>query len=434
MRRTKLVLLTATALVLAASATGASAADAVTEAPIVATGPSWTGFYIGIHGGAASTTLDYDLLPVFAGDDTTSYRFAEQEFAYGVHGGFDYQFAPRWVAGVELDYTHISADYEPFSAGGLGTLASIEHAFSASGRLGYLVTPQTLAYGKVGYAGIRVEAEEGFDGTASDTLGALAVGGGIETFLWGNLTGRVDATYFSAQDELETTDLEAFEPKTLLVTAGLSYRFGAQANAREVTPAAETSFNGFYLGVAGGIGSAQLDRDIDVPGATVDSFGDESGIANGFIGYDLRFGNVVAGVEGEYSYLKATFDDPDLNSFFTGATDEFAKLDGIWAVSGRLGYVVTPSTLVYAKAGYAGFMIESNGDFFAADGDDDKDLLNGYQVGAGVETALSEHVSLRVEGLYAEAVDQITIDNSQFDQVTIEPRVVSGKVGLAIRF
>lgn len=429
----------AAAFLLAASVIALSApafaADAVTEAPVAATGPSWTGFYLGIYGGAAANTLDYDQLPVFAGDNTVSYRFADQQFAFGVRGGFDYQFAPRWVGGVELDYTNISADYDPFGSGGFGTLASIESAFSASGRLGYLVTPQTLAYGKVGYAGIRVEGEAGTDETESDTVGAVAVGAGVETFLWGNLTGRVDATYFSAQDEFTIEDdFESFEPSTLLVTAGLSYRFGAQSNAREVTPAPETSFNGFYLGVAGGITSGQMDIDVDVPGATVGPNGDENGLANAFIGYDVRFGNVVAGIEGEYTYTSLKFEDPTQNSFDPAAPTEYATVDGMWAVSGRLGYVVTPSTLVYAKAGYVGFMTEANSDFFAADDNDNKDTLNGYQVGAGVETALSEHITLRVEGLYAEAVDGITIDNSQFGQATIEPRLISGKVGLAIRF
>ena len=53
---------------------------------------NWTGFYIGGHLGGA-----------FAGDDT--FQSSNARFLGGVQGGFDYQFAPNWVLGIEAQYS-----------------------------------------------------------------------------------------------------------------------------------------------------------------------------------------------------------------------------------------------------------------------------------------------------------------------------------------
>ena len=53
---------------------------------------NWTGFYIGGHAGGA-----------FAGND--SLQGSDARFLGGVQGGFDYQFAPNWVMGIEAQYS-----------------------------------------------------------------------------------------------------------------------------------------------------------------------------------------------------------------------------------------------------------------------------------------------------------------------------------------
>src|SRR5690606_34998781 len=99
-------------------------------------GPSWTGFYVGAHGGAAFGNMGYDQLPALPGERTLNYRIGSEDFVYGIHGGFDYQFHNRWVAAFELDYTQISADYSPNLGGGLGTLVKANSLYSISGRAG----------------------------------------------------------------------------------------------------------------------------------------------------------------------------------------------------------------------------------------------------------------------------------------------------------
>jgi outer membrane immunogenic protein len=53
---------------------------------------NWTGFYIGGHVGGA-----------FAGSN--SLQGSDARFMGGVQGGFDYQFAPNWVMGIEAQYS-----------------------------------------------------------------------------------------------------------------------------------------------------------------------------------------------------------------------------------------------------------------------------------------------------------------------------------------
>src|SRR3954462_10194546 len=56
---------------------------------------NWTGFYIGGHLGGA-----------FAGDN--SLQGSDARFLGGVQAGFDYQFAPNWVMGVEAQYSWLN--------------------------------------------------------------------------------------------------------------------------------------------------------------------------------------------------------------------------------------------------------------------------------------------------------------------------------------
>src|SRR5438128_8577332 len=90
------------AVALAAMAAPAFAADIAarpyTKAPAY-TAPqvvyNWTGFYIGGHVGGA-----------FAGD--SSLQGSDARFLGGVQAGFDYQFAPNWVMGIEAQYSWLN--------------------------------------------------------------------------------------------------------------------------------------------------------------------------------------------------------------------------------------------------------------------------------------------------------------------------------------
>ena len=69
---------------------------------------SWTGFYIGGHGGCAQTRSDYAQGPFTDSDPGAGSSFsidtANGGGCYGgVQVGYNYQFAPNWMVGVEAD-------------------------------------------------------------------------------------------------------------------------------------------------------------------------------------------------------------------------------------------------------------------------------------------------------------------------------------------
>src|SRR6266849_7467926 len=93
----KRFLLAAAAVVACAAPAAAAdiAARPYTKAPppaVPATIYNWTGFYIGGHIGGA-----------FAGNNSLEGNGGR--FLGGVQGGFDYQFAPNWVTGIEAEYS-----------------------------------------------------------------------------------------------------------------------------------------------------------------------------------------------------------------------------------------------------------------------------------------------------------------------------------------
>src|ERR1700743_3352947 len=140
----KLLLGTAAMIVFAVPALAADLpARTYTKAPAY-TAPeavyNWTGFDIGGHLGGA-----------FAGN--SSFESSDGRFLGGVQGGFNYQFAPNWVAGVEAQYSWLGRNNNggvSFPAGTLVT-GNTDQIGSVTGRFGYTWGP-TLLYAKGGYA------------------------------------------------------------------------------------------------------------------------------------------------------------------------------------------------------------------------------------------------------------------------------------------
>jgi outer membrane immunogenic protein len=154
----------------------ALAADLPTHkaAPVFAPAPApinWTGFYLGVNGGYGGDAFNYPFDLGYA-DPTVpvneaingSAKLNSSGFLGGVTAGFNWQFAPTWVAGFEgdLDFAAINGKVSLNGA----TSAASTYAGSASAsigsqtpyidtarlRLGYLVTDQFLVYGTGGLA------------------------------------------------------------------------------------------------------------------------------------------------------------------------------------------------------------------------------------------------------------------------------------------
>lgn len=150
------------------------------------------------------------------------------------------------------------------------------------------------------------------------------------------------------------------------------------------------TWTGFYVGVNGGWGWGGTDHN---------SFGNiNGGLAGGTVGYNYQIGQFVLGYEGDvdWSGIRGSSFSYTLPGGF--GTD---KLTTDWMVTerARLGYAVD-RTLFFMTGGYAG--IETHGSFFDSFGNSGSQSIwhNGGVVGAGVEYAFTNNISLKGEYLY----------------------------------
>jgi opacity protein-like surface antigen len=153
------------AIVVAAFGVGiCTAGPALAQAPM-----TWTGFYIGVHGGTASQstgprsfTDSNQFFNAVSINDTTADRAI-----YGIQGGYNWQFVPAFVVGVEGDFSWTSLSDHRESAPlaniflgpfpGTATAINMETKWLSSirGRLGFVPIANALLYVTGGVAWAR---------------------------------------------------------------------------------------------------------------------------------------------------------------------------------------------------------------------------------------------------------------------------------------
>jgi outer membrane immunogenic protein len=269
-------------------ATAAQSADlprAYTKAqPVMATS-SWTGFYAGVNVGygwvdptatftpndISGSTLINSLPPGNFAPINPPTSFGVNGAAGGVQFGYNHQFDPRWLAGVEADFSGSGIkgrNTTPFLADPLITAApftanaseEIKWFGTVRGRLGYLATPDLLffgtggfAYGQVNHAAsvfnnspvnfstFGVDCERHslcYAGSSSRIATGWTAGGGIEYAFMRNWTVRAEYLYVNlGSDSFPINPIGNFSggPANLnvsytdthfnLVRVGANYRF-----------------------------------------------------------------------------------------------------------------------------------------------------------------------------------------------------------------
>jgi outer membrane immunogenic protein len=207
----KKFLLSTAAVALVAMAGSASAADMAarpyTKAPAYAPASpiyNWTGFYIGGHIGGA-----------FPGNNNLVGGSNDGTFMGGGQIGYDMQFSPNWVFGIEANYSFKDTS-SSFANRGLG---------SVTGRLGYTWGPAML-YAKGGYAWADSRFTNGFSGDGGRD--GYTVGGGMEYMFTQNWSGKIEYQYYDFGNVTALFPGVAavgFKNDEHTVKAGLNYRF-----------------------------------------------------------------------------------------------------------------------------------------------------------------------------------------------------------------
>jgi outer membrane immunogenic protein len=186
---------------------------------------NWTGFYIGGHIGGD-----------FAGNNSLDGNGGR--FLGGLQGGFDYQFGPSFVAGVEAEYSWMTRNNNGATfPGGVVVTDRNDQLGSVTGRAGYTWGPGLL-YAKGGYAfreGNNVNVAVAGAPAAFTTTGnhkdGWTVGAGLEYMFAPNWSAKAEYQYYNFGNTTFTAGPPAvvgqrFRDDDHTVKVGVNYRFG----------------------------------------------------------------------------------------------------------------------------------------------------------------------------------------------------------------
>jgi outer membrane immunogenic protein len=235
------------------------------ETPAVAPVPSfsWTGCYVGTHGGGGWGRKEFsDPSGAFFADPGAAVRVNNRGFLAGGQVGCDWQFAPSWVIGIEgaTAWVNLKGDtLDVFTHGG-GTLvptpilittgtfdARTDFLASVTGRVGW-AWDRWLLYVKGGaawdhdkYSFIgRVTAlgfPDGFapfDFAASESRVGWTAGAGVEWAFWSNWSAKIEYDFYDfGKRRLTFVNIENERPpvpaevdqQIHTVKFGINYRF-----------------------------------------------------------------------------------------------------------------------------------------------------------------------------------------------------------------
>jgi outer membrane immunogenic protein len=291
---------------------------------------------------------------------------------------------------------------------------------SLRGRVGYLIDPGLMIYGTAGPAWLHQQSTSNcstllqtdgncssnnvFQGLApasitnSKTMLGATVGGGVEAMLSPNWILRGEYRYSdygtagntnlrSGGTGTETVNYDV-SVKTHTATFGLAYKFGNAASTSPLAsysamPTSTTSWSGAYVGAGIGLRANQTTAALD--SATVTRHNDPpvnvitdclcfldnalnatSVRFNPYIGYNWQFApKWVVGIEGDFGWANhkstnyGTYEPGTLFSSDFGQRDSYSiatKWDASLRL--RLGYVISPSLMIYGTGGLAAMSIE----------------------------------------------------------------------------
>jgi outer membrane immunogenic protein len=175
-------------------------------APVV---ENWTGWNLGVSAGGRWGDIQGTTISFGGGPPpfpaVASQNYDSGTFRGGAYLGYDWQFAPKWLVGLEGDFAWGNGKKHVDALQGiavdLGNFSEVRHTWDAGlrTRLGYLIDPTFLLYVTGGVQWQHIEATENcsaatcgpgatpggvaFNETNSTTRTGWTVGGGVEKML-----------------------------------------------------------------------------------------------------------------------------------------------------------------------------------------------------------------------------------------------------------
>ena len=193
---------------------------------------------------------------------------------------------------------------------------------------------------------------------------------------------------------MKKTVASLFTAGLLACSAGLALADGipTAANIAEA-PIGGNEWRGFFVSASVGYGWSDSSLSIGPISADYEADGFQGAVG---LGYDIMArDNIVFGVFTDY-----TFGDEE-DKFLMAAIDTKSKIDDIWAIGARAGVIVHKDLLLFGTVGYT----SAQQHFSNTLGDKDKDHLDGYFVGVGLERLLCSNLYLKGEYRYSDFGD-----------------------------
>src|SRR5262245_30715754 len=182
-----------------------------------------------------------------------------------------------------------------------------------------------------------------------------------------------------------------------------------------IAPPPFYNWAGPYVGVSGGFvwgRSNQTDPGFFIPTGgggpppeIIGGLGDgrfslNGGLVGGGGGYNLQWGQWVFGLETDYSWADVSGSSNGCGAAFISHTCR-TQVDSLGTFRGRVGYAVGAqgTWLLYGTGGLAYGDLKGSDSLFNVSG---SELRAGWTVGAGIETALAQHWTIKAEYLYVD--------------------------------
>jgi outer membrane immunogenic protein len=448
-------------------------------------GSGWSGFYAGLNFGygvsrAPSTTH----LRSITWDYSLEGDLSLGGYVGGAQAGYNWQFAPRWLVGLEADVQRsgqrVSSSYSDYDFNPFSTELRLDYFGTIRGRLGWTPTSATLTYLTGGFAWGGLEQglslpRSALAGSSRTNKVGWTAGGGIETQLGGGWTARVEYLYLdlggvasAVGAAVPRLEFDAASVRSQIARVGLNYGIGRRDDADRFSLAADPDFRwtGIYGGVNGGYAASRSPslNGWSEPPAPAEVFNSIDLAAAGFvaggqIGYNRQFAsNLVIGFEADIQFSKlrgglgfSIADQP--NHDVTSPLVATSRLNYYGTARGRVGWTPTPSTLAYVTGGLAWGQTQldmwndvvdnpacgcqSHAAPVLSTGSFKKNNV-GWTVGGGAETVITGNWTAKIEYLYLDLGRQnqwiIFNDGSPFHMATVDLHAHIARMGLNYHF
>jgi outer membrane immunogenic protein len=187
---------------------------------------SWTGFYIGAHLGWGWTDFDW-----MRGNGALVTSSDGSGFLGGLQGGFNYQFAPNWLVGLESQFSLTGIGGEETLRRDINWVTTLGPRFGYTFGSGFV-----YAKGGVAWVGTDFLASPPLQVSSdSDMKTGWFIGGGIEHVLWNRFSAKIEYNYIGLGSERVTLTgpsgdgtVDVDRP-VHIVKVGINYRFGVPA-------------------------------------------------------------------------------------------------------------------------------------------------------------------------------------------------------------